>query len=291
MVGLLRLSRWKEHIPFTLPATWLGITMAAQHRPGAVVLDWRIMVVTAANLLVVTCAFMINDVEDAPDDARSPARAARNPVTTGDITRRVGWLASGVMGGLALALYAALGDRVLGVGLLAVALAFLYSWRGVRLKAHPLVDVVSHALVLSALLVLAGYATYDNAPGTVWIVILGAALVSAYGQLYNQVRDYELDRAAGLVNTAAILGRTRTQRLMVVALVLAGVCLVSSVALDLWPVWFVLAAILMLPLLVVIRPRDDMRGTQAFDASGRAQAGFFLIANVLLLVWLVNTLV
>jgi hypothetical protein len=29
--GLLRLSRWKEHILFTVPATLLGVNMAADY--------------------------------------------------------------------------------------------------------------------------------------------------------------------------------------------------------------------------------------------------------------------
>ena len=79
--GLIRLTRWKEYVPFVIPLTILGALLAA--RPNNILLDWRLIVVTAANILAVAYAFMINDIEDAPDDARDPDRAARNPINDG----------------------------------------------------------------------------------------------------------------------------------------------------------------------------------------------------------------
>ena len=58
-----------------MPLTVLGALLAA--RPHDTLLDWRLAVVTLANILAVAYAFMINDIEDAPDDARDPDRAAR----------------------------------------------------------------------------------------------------------------------------------------------------------------------------------------------------------------------
>ena len=37
---------------------------------------------------------MINDVEDAPDDALDPAKVKRNPVSAADLAARTGLLAS-----------------------------------------------------------------------------------------------------------------------------------------------------------------------------------------------------
>jgi 4-hydroxybenzoate polyprenyltransferase len=125
--SLLRLSRWPEHIPFTLPATLLGINMAARDH---LVLDGRILAVIAANILAVTFAFMVNDIEDAPDDARESHRAARNAITCGEITPRAGWGASWVIAAAALALYAGLSREALAAGVLTLALGLLYSGAG-----------------------------------------------------------------------------------------------------------------------------------------------------------------
>ncbi len=277
--GLARLSRWREHIPFTIPATLLGINMAGR-------VDGRLVIVLAANILAVTFAFMVNDLEDAPDDARDPERGARNAVAAGLITPRVGWAAALLVGLAAAALFAGLSRAACAVGMITLALSFLYSWRGVRLKALPLVDVISHALMLSTLLFLAGYFTVDSAPGRAWWVAAGVGLISAYGQLYNQLRDYALDRAAGLRNTAHFLGARGTQIAMYACLGGAALCLGLTVVMGLWPLWLVIVPVLATPLALWRRSTTDMRGTLALDLSGRLQARAMWIAGVMMLVWL-----
>jgi 4-hydroxybenzoate polyprenyltransferase len=284
--GLLKLSRWKEHLPFTVPATLLGVNMATHYTP-----DWRVPIVVLANVLAVTFAFMVNDIEDASDDARDPQRGARNAVTCGEISPRDGWRISVVLGGLALALFAWAGWAVCAVGTLTVGLGFLYSWRGVRLKAVPVVDLLAHLLMLSVLLFLAGYFAYDHSPGAVWLVAVSVGLLSAYGQLYNQLRDYETDRAAGLRNTASVLGRRATRRLMVACLGGAVVSLAATVMIGLWPLWLVPVTLAMSPLVLVFRPATDMRGTQAIDASGRLQLGAMVLANVVIMLWLFENMI
>lgn len=278
--ALLRLTRWAEHVPFTLAATLLGANMAAHHAGAA--LDGRVLTVLAANALAVTFAFMVNDLADAPDDARDPARAARNAVASGALTARTGWAASGAVAGAALALYAALPAPAALTGGVTLLLGLLYSWRPVRLKARPIADVIAHLLMLSALLVLAGYLAFDAAPGRVWWVVAAAGLISAYGQLYNQVRDDAQDRAAGLRNTTALLGTARARIAMRACLGAAGMLLALTALLGLWPLWLgaVLAA-LAVPVFLW-RRGTDMRGTAAIDATGRLQLGAMLAA----LIWL-----
>jgi 4-hydroxybenzoate polyprenyltransferase len=286
--GLLRLTRWPEHIPFTVPATLLGINMAAD---SGLILDWRIPVVMASNILAVAFAFMVNDIEDAPDDAYAHDRATRNAITCGEITPRTGWLASALAAVLALALYAGLSRETFTVGASTLGLGFLYSWRSVRLKALPVIDVISHALMLSSLLFLAGYLVYDDTPGRAWLVTLAVGLVSAYGQLYNQLRDYEMDRAAGLWNTASFLGPRRTQITMYACLTGAALCLSVTVLMGLWPLWLALVPVVVAPLGWWFRSTHDMRGTVALDLSGRWQGRAMIGANVTLLVWLVAKMI
>lgn len=282
--ALLRLTRWAEHVPFTLAATLLGANMAAHHAGAA--LDGRVLTVLAANALAVTFAFMVNDLADAPDDARDPARAARNAVASGALIARTGWTASGAVAGAALALYAALPAPAALTGGVTLLLGLLYSWRPVRLKARPIADMIAHLLMLSALLVLAGYLAFDAAPGRVWWVVAAAGLISAYGQLYNQVRDDAQDRAAGLRNTTALLGTAWARIAMRACLGAAGLLLALTALLGLWPLWLgaVLAA-LAVPVFLW-RRGTDMRGTAAIDATGRLQLGAMLAACAAMLVWL-----
>jgi 4-hydroxybenzoate polyprenyltransferase len=286
--GLIRLTRWREYVPFVIPLTILGALLAA--RPNHILLDWRLLAVTAANVLAVAYAFMINDIEDAPDDARDPARAARNPITSGEIGVRMGYAACRLVAGATLILYAMGGVWAFLIGVATLLLSHLYSWRPVRLKAWPVTDIVSHSLMLSGLLLLAGYFTYHTQPGIVWFVAASVTLVSVYGQLYNQLRDFEMDKAAGLWNTAIILGEANAKRVMYLTVGLAGVCMLAAIVQGAFPLWLGLVLLVSVPVSMLIRPRGDMRGTEAVDLSGSVQVQFVIVANLIIGVWLAYVL-
>ncbi|MCA0452542.1 MAG: UbiA family prenyltransferase [Chloroflexi bacterium] len=283
--GLIRLTRWKEYVPFVIPLTVLGALLAA--RPNDALLDWRLVVVTLANILAVAYAFMINDIEDAPDDARDPDRAARNPITMGEIEVRFGYAACRAVAAVTLILYALGGFWALIIGIATLLLSHLYSWRPVRLKAWPITDIVSHSLMLSGLLLLAGYFTYHGEPGIVWFVAAAVTLISVYGQLYNQLRDYDMDKAAGLYNTAIVLGESNTKIAMYAAVALAGVCFLTAIVQGAFPLWLGLVVLISIPISIVLSPKTDMRGGKAVDVSGGMQVQSLMVANLTVGVWLV----
>lgn len=286
--GLVRLTRWKEYVPFVVPLTVLGALLAA--RPNHTDLDWRLIVVTLGNILAVAYAFMINDIEDAPDDARDPDRAARNPITTGEIGVRMGYAACRLVAAATLICYAFGGLSVFLIGVGTLLLSHLYSWRPVRLKAWPVTDVVSHSLMLSGLLLLAGYYIYDGEPGIVWFVAAAVTFVSVYGQLYNQLRDYDMDKAAGLRNTAIILGENNTRWAMYLSIALAATCLLAAIMQGIFPLWLGLVLLMSIVISMFFRPRTDMRGTAAVDVSGAAQIQGVIIMNLTIAVWLAQVL-
>lgn len=288
LLGIIQLTRWKEYVPFVLPLTVIGALLAAH--PHGIALDWRLIAVTLANILAVAYAFMINDIEDAPDDARDPDRAARNPVTNGRVTVRMGYAACRLVAAITLLLYLVAGNWALIIGGATLLLSHLYSWRPVRLKAWPVTDIVSHSLMLSGLLLLAGYFVYDSAPGIVWFVAGGVTLVSVYGQLYNQLRDYDMDVAAGLFNTAIVLGEANTRRAMYAAIGLALGCLLASVVLGAFPVWLGVVVTIAIPATMFIKTTTDMRGGAVVDASGSIQMQSLVVFNAVMVAWLMQFL-
>ena len=287
--ALIQLTRWKEYVTFVIPLTLVGALLAA--RPQNAMLDLRLVAVIAANILAVAYAFMINDIEDAPDDALDPARAAKNPITSGLLGVRVGYAACRIVAAATLVLYALGGAQVLLIGVGTLLLSHLYSWRPVRLKAWPVTDIVSHSLMLSGLLLLAGYFVYHDAPGLVWLVAAGATLISVYGQLYNQLRDLHMDKAAGLYNTAIILGQANTKRVMYLTIGLAATCLFAAIWQGVFPIWLGLVVLISLPVSMLFRPRTDMRGTVAVEASGMIQVQAIISLNLIITVWLLEALV
>ena len=287
LAAILRLSRWREHVPFTIPLTLLGGLLAVE--PAGESVDWRLFVVLAANALAMCFAFMLNDVEDAPDDALEPAKREHNVISGGLLSRREGMFASWLICAVSLLLFVVAGGWALALGGATLALCYLYSAHPFRFKARPLTDFLSHALMLSGLLVAAGYATYSGDIGGIWLVALAAALFSAYGQFYNQVEDYDLDKSAGLRNTVVLLGKRTTAWLGHLSFAGALVCAFAAIAQGLFPSWLgVIVAIGVIACLIF--PWElDMRGNRA-EWGANVQRPGLLVANIASLMWLASNM-
>ncbi|MGB1289306.1 MAG: prenyltransferase, partial [Aggregatilineales bacterium] len=280
--ALIRLTRYAEHIPFTIPLTIGGGLLAVTMHDLTV--DWRLFAVTAANILALAFAFMINDVEDAPDDALDPRKKAHNVISSGLISRREGYIACGLVVLAALALYLPGGTLAFISGVVTLVLCYLYSAHPFRLKARPLTDVISHALMLSGLLMLTGYLIYYPAPGEAWAVIIAVTLASAYGQFFNQVDDYEVDKAAGLKNTVVLLGKSLTTGLSYACVVGTVIGLGIAINQGLFPSWAGVIGLIGIFIALILPWSQDMRGNPV-EGSGVIQRPVLMVANLVVLVW------
>jgi 4-hydroxybenzoate polyprenyltransferase len=280
--ALIRLTRWREHIPYTLPLV-MGGAMLAVHR-NQVDLDWRIIAIILANILAMSFAFMINDVADAPDDALNPRKKAHNVISSEILTPFEGNLASGITFLLSLILFTLGGIWPMIWGASMLVLSYLYSAHPFRLKARPVTDVVSHVLMLSALLVMSGYFIYDSTPGLAWFFVIGATLFSGYGQFYNQVDDYDVDKAAGLKNTVVLIGKTQTTFLMYSCAIGAGLSLGITIVAGIWPVSLLPVALIAIFITALFEWDTDMRGNPAEGSASLQKPGLF-VANVIILLW------
>ncbi len=284
--ALMRLTRWREHVPFTIPLTIVGALLATE--PAATV-DPRLLAVLAGNVLAMSFAFMLNDVEDAPDDALDPAKKAHNVISSGLLSRREGQLVTMLTGFLSILLFAVGGAFTLLLGAIMLALCYLYSAHPFRFKARPITDVVSHALMLSGLIIATGYFAYDREPGAVWLVIAAASLFSAYGQFYNQAADFEVDQEAGLNNTAGWLGKGLTSILGHASIVLALAFMAAAILQGLFPAWLGTIVLLGVFTCLLFPWEMDMRGNPA-QAGGNMQRPGLIVANLVALCWLASNL-
>ncbi len=281
--GLIQLTRWRHHVPFVVPLTITGAMMAL-NRQGAEP-DWRLLAVLVANILAMAGAFIINDIADAEDDARDPAKKAKNAISSGRLDYgfavRAFWMIS-----LAAAVLYAMGSLwsfVLGVTMIFIGWA--YSVYPLRLKARPVVDVVSHAFGAGSLPLITGYFLYDNNPGSAWLVIIGMTLISAYGQFYNQVDDYDVDREAGLKNTSQLLGKGPATLIMYVMEIIAIGSFAAALVAGVFPEWLWTVVGVTAIACALFVWRYDMRGREndGFDA---LQIPALLTLNVAALLWL-----
>lgn len=289
LTHVLQLSRWKEYIYFVIPLTLAGGLLAV--RNNAAILDYRIIFVLLGNFFAVAYAFMLNDIEDAADDARDPKKAKRNPVSAKKITRKAAFNACRLIAVLTMLMFAFVNWWVIWIGGATLLLSHLYSWKPIRLKAWPVVDIVSHSLMLSCLLILSGYFAYVVDYGIVWFVVAGATMISVYGQLYNQLRDFEVDKKAKLKNTAILLGKEYAVRLMYLSLAIALFCLLYAAVRGAFPYWVILIAVASGVATNNIRTKTDASGTAVFEVTGSMQMQGILALNATVLVWLAVVLI
>lgn len=286
--GLLALTRWKEHVLFVVPLTIIGGLLALSE--GGV-LDERIIFALFGNIATVSYAFMVNDMEDAPDDARDAHSNSRNPIASGKISVTSAQVFLWFMAAIALAMFLYVGHIVFAVGVMTLVLSHLYSWRKVRLKALPITDIVAHVLMLSTLLLLTGYAVYSNDFSSIWLIISGVTLFSAYGQIYNQLRDIEADRQAGLRNTTILIGEKRAHMLKNAFIALAALCLGTAIYQGYFPTWLIIPAVCGVPLVLYRKSHTDMRGSIAIDASGALQFRLMILINIITASWLLRVFI
>ncbi len=207
--NLLAISRWREFIFFVIINTTLGI--AAAHGTFGI----KFILVILGNFLAVAFAFMINDIEDADVDALSESKSKRNPIAGKRLSINIAYVVTFFVALFAFSIFAYLGLLTSIWGGLLLLISFLYSWRVVRLKGIAVIDILSHGLMLGGLQILIGFFAFQSkfSFDVIW-PFLAITLISFYGQMYNEIRDLEVDSKAGIKHTTNIIGRKYGQILM-----------------------------------------------------------------------------
>jgi len=280
--GIISLTRHKEYVLFVIVTTLLGARVSGAE------MDGRLLLVLVANWLAVGFSFMINDVEDAPDDALNPAKVNRNPVSAGHISPPLAYAASFGVALLAGVAYAFLGPIPFWLGLACLAIGLLYSWRVVRLKRIPVVDLISHGLLLAGLQFLCAYFTFAPNGGGQWIApFVFVVSISLYGELFNEVRDLEGDLKAGVTHTAAIVGERAAHVMMYLLLAGGGISFVYAIVTGLIPLW-VLGVLLALGVVILARPILRIRRGSAMDLTGPLHVPAQVVGALTMIVWVVG---
>ncbi|MBN1915894.1 UbiA prenyltransferase family protein [Candidatus Dojkabacteria bacterium] len=199
--NIYKLTRLETFTSFVIFLSILGAFMA-----GKDITPVKLFLIFMANLSSVSFAFMINDTEDADDDAMDPKKIHRNPVSAGILSKKDAYAASFVVAGISLILFALVNFSALGVGISLLVCGFFYSWKQVRFKGIAWADFLSHGYFLAAGILLSSYLSFKHFDIEIIPAFIGVGLFSMSGDLYNELRDYEVDRKSGLKNTVSILG-------------------------------------------------------------------------------------
>jgi len=144
---------------------------------------------------------VFNDLEDAEDDYHDVEKRMRNPIASGEITRRQSYLFNLFLLSVGLLLLLSIGPFVFLLGINYAFVGFVYSWRSLRLKSRPILDLVSHVLFLGVLQFLTTYAALR--PLDLFVVPFLMIIVpfSLMNEIIHEMKDFDVDKKTKINNT------------------------------------------------------------------------------------------
>jgi 4-hydroxybenzoate polyprenyltransferase len=291
MHGLIRLSRYQEYVASVIFTTLLGVLFSGVHLSWPLII--KLGIVLAANLLAVGFSFMVNDIEDAPDDALSPIKSKRNPVSSGTLSRRKAGVASLAVAFASVVLYSILGILPFVLGTFCLVLGVLYSWKVIRLKRVPGLDLITHGLMLAGLQLACGYFSFVPYSGIQisWVApIILVISVSMYGELFNEVRDLDIDRKTGITHTVSFTGERIAQYIMIALLSTAAISAAYCTFTGLIPIWVIILMGL-LSILFLVKPIIGSFREKGLARSDEIQTPALTVGTISLLIWIATRVV
>jgi 4-hydroxybenzoate polyprenyltransferase len=172
------------------------------------------LIVFFSNLLLTAFGYMYNDLEDAEDDYHDLEKRGRNPIASGEVTRGQSYAFNFLLLVVGLSLLLLISVQVFLAGLALALVGFLYSWRRLRLKSMPVLDLVSHVFFLGALQFLITYMSFRPLD---WFVIPFLMVIipsSMINEMLHEMSDFEVDSLTSVNNTIQRFKRSDVDRLM-----------------------------------------------------------------------------
>lgn len=247
LTGLAKLTRFNEYVFFVIITTLLGVA-AAEGR-----FHLRLVILLMANWLAVGFGFMINDIEDAPDDAFSEKNYNRNPVSSGLLLPKTAWIATLSIGIISAGLFALSGFWPFIFGMVNLTLGLLFSVKTVQLKTVAIVDLLVHGLLLAGLPFLSAFSAFSSSLNRIWLwPFIFVMCISIIYELYDEIQDHARERAIRRRQTTLLLGERTTQSLLTALVILGGFTgAITFFWINLIPGWVFLVMTVMVIALVL----------------------------------------
>jgi len=254
---ILNYTRIKEYV---FPAVLISLTAFKLTHAQ---LSWKLPVIFLANLTMIGFMFLINDIEDAKDDALDERMRKRNLVASGRLTLKKARSFALTTCAISLFLFYVCGYNPLIFGVLQALIGFFYSWRPCRLKSIFLFDIIAHSIAGGVLQFLAAVTAFSDRIIPWWPFIFFIFILSAHSVIYNQLRDFHVDRKAGIRNTTSIIGEKNGRYMMYVSVLLVMLSLFFLFFAGLFPPSVIVFFILCSPIILLLKTQQDTRGDRA----------------------------
>ena len=224
-VALWRMARPPIWLVSLVPL-YLGNVLATR----ATLPDWSfVLTMFVMGPFAWAAALYINDVHDLAGDRHNPRKASA-PLVGGALSAAAARVAAYAFATLAL-----VGAAFVGRGLAAVTAGFLalgwaYSVPPVRLKTRPGADVITNAVAVGGLALLAGWVVERPLRSFPWWLLPQGLAVAAALYIPTTLVDFEADAVSDYPTVATRLGRRAAYQLGLVAWIAANL---GAVALSL----------------------------------------------------------
>jgi 4-hydroxybenzoate polyprenyltransferase len=194
--NFVRLTRVNEYFKVLLLIFPLIFIISPQNLFSYVTIE-----IFLSNLLLTAFTYTFNDVEDAEDDYFDTNKRKRNPVTRQEIPKKQGHIFSFILLATGLLLLYLISSSIFFVGVIFSFIGFIYSWKPIRLKSIPILDLVSHILFLGVLQFLTTYLAYRKIELIIIPFLMIIIPFSLVNQLMGEINDFKVDKETKNINT------------------------------------------------------------------------------------------
>jgi len=206
----VRLTRMKDYLFSNLAIIGLILLISPED-----LFSFKTVIVFLANVCLTAFTYAFNDVEDAEDDYHVLEKRKRNPIANKDLTKTQGYIISFSLLLAGLLLLSTISFLVFSLGLMLVLVGFLYSWKPVRLKAIPIIDLISHVVCLGILQFFIAYLTFRAFDLFVIPFLMIIIPYSLIIQVLFELKDFKVDKKTKIKNTIQKLGGFDTKKLLI----------------------------------------------------------------------------
>lgn len=207
---LLRLTRIKAYLPALFSTIILVFLISPQKLFSSITVT-----VFFANLFLTAFVYAFNDVEDADDDYCNLKKRERNPISNGDLTKKQGYLISSWLLLTGLFFSYIINILVFFFGLSLALVGFLYSWKPVRFKSVPIIDIISHILCLGVLQFFIIYLTFNPFDLLLIPFLMIIIPFSLMIEVFYELKDFNVDKKTNIRNTIQKFGRFNITKLLI----------------------------------------------------------------------------
>ncbi len=172
--------------------------------------------VLTANTCLTAFTFSFNDLEDAEDDLYDLVKRERNVIANKSLEKKWAYLICGSLLLTGLAILYFVDPRLTMMASILSLNSFFYSWREIRFKSVPFIDLVSHALAIGIQQLLITYSAFKPINSGILPYIGLVTSFSFATQLSQELRDYKVDEITRVRTTAHILGERGTLILIII---------------------------------------------------------------------------